>query len=169
MDRKRSRHVEPKKVSYGTTTITEEVSYKHLGVLQSSNGRYPLSVDDIKQSIRGTFMSLLSKVSGRDGANPLTLLKLYKTSVLPRALFGCELWNPISKTDMKQQEVAQHFCLKYAQGLPALTRSDMVSGLLGMTSIEAYIDQQKLRFLGTLCRTTSVDIVSRVFTYRLFL
>ena len=168
MDRKRSRRIEPKKLSYGTTTINEETRYKHLGVIQSPSGRYPFSADAAKQCIRGTFLSLSNKVSGRDGANPLTLLKLYRTSVLPRALFGCELWSAISKTDMQQLEIAQHFCLKFAQGLPALTRSDMATGLLGITRIEAYIDHQKLRFLGSLCRTPSDDIVSKLFTHRLF-
>ena len=140
----------------------------HLGVIQSPNGRYPVSVDAVKQCIRGTFLSLSNKVSGRDGASPLTLLKLYRTSVLPRALFGCEMWNIILQTDMQQLEIAHHFCRNVAQGLPALTRSDMTMGLHGITRVEAYIDKQKLRFLGTLCRTPSDDIVCKLFTHRLF-
>ena len=113
-------------------------------------------------------MSLSNKVTNSDGTHLLTMLKLYKTSVLPRALFGCELLNVISKTDMQLLEVAQHFCLKIAHEHPALTRSDMVCGLIGISLIEAYIDQQKLRFLDTLCRTQPDDIVSKLFTSRFF-
>ena len=44
----------------------------------------------------------------------------------------------------------------------------MVTGLLGFTSIEAYIDQQKLSFLGALWRLKSSDIASQVFLNRLY-
>ena len=52
---------------------------------------------------------------------------------------------------MMKLEVAYHMCLKHIQSLPHLTRSDMVTGLLGFTSIETFIDLQKLLFFGTLC------------------
>ena len=47
-------------------------------------------------------MSLSNKVTGSDGANPLTMLKLHKTSELPRA----------------------HFRLNIAQGLSALKQGN---------------------------------------------
>ncbi|KAH3733190.1 hypothetical protein DPMN_039615 [Dreissena polymorpha] len=117
--------------------------YKHLGIIQSISGKYPYDIDAVKQTIRGMFLSLSQKVSGRSGANPNTAIKLYKTAVIPKALFGCELWNSISIADMQQLEVAHHFCLKRAQGLPHLMRSDMRLGLAEMTSSEAIIDLQK--------------------------
>ena len=46
------------------------------------------------------------------------------------------------RPDMMKLEVAHHMCLKHIQSLPHLTRSDMVTGLLGFTSIEAFIDLQ---------------------------
>ena len=58
--------------------------------------------------------------------------------------------------------------MKRIQNLPKLTRSDMVKGLLGFTSIEAYIDMQKLLFLGYLCRLQSHDIAFKVFIQRLY-
>ena len=70
------------------------------------------------------------------------LLKLIK---LPNALFACELWNSVSASDMAKLESTHHMCLKHAQNhLPHLTRSDMVTGLLGFTSIQAHIDTLKL-------------------------
>ena len=44
----------------------------------------------------------------------------------------------------------------------------MVTRLLGFTSIEGYIDQQKLLLLGALCRLKSSDIASQVFLNRLY-
>ena len=143
IDRKLSKRREPLKISYGNTTIAEEP-----GNYSIRNGRYPFNVGDVKQSIRGTFLSLSNKVTGIDGKNPLTMIKLYKTSVLRRALFGCELWYNISQTTRSHTTLLP----KVHTGTSVLTRSDMVCGLLGISRIEAYIDQQKLRFTGTLCR-----------------
>ena len=88
--------------------------------------------------------------------------------MLPRALFGCDLWNNINNTDMMHLEATHHYCLKRIQSLPHFTRSDMVTGLLGFTTLEAYIDYQKLSFLGTLCRLKPDNIAFKVFLHRLY-
>ena len=69
---------------------------------------------------------------------------------------------------MAHLESTHHFCLKRIQNLPMQTRSDMVIGLLGFTTLTAYIDLQKLYFLGSLCRLKSTDLASKVFSRRLF-
>jgi len=113
--------------------------HKHLGIMQSSNGKLPNDVDALKCKIRGTVLSLIKKGSGQAGPNPSTALKLYYACV-PKTLFDCELWNSLTSSDVQQLEVAHHFCLKRAQGLPFLTRSDMVKGLSGSKSLAAYTD-----------------------------
>ena len=113
-------------------------------------------------------MSITGMVSGSTGPNPSTAMKLYRSCVLPRALFGCELWNDMTDTVHKKLEVAHHFCLKRAQGLPFTTRSDMVLGLVGATSLHAYIDSQKLLFLGTLCRVPPNEVCYKLYLLRLF-
>ena len=47
-------------------------------------------------------------------------------------------------------------------------RTDVALGLVGMSSIEAYIDLQKLYFLGTLCNADNNFIVKYLFLLRLF-
>ena len=42
--------------------------------------------------------------------SPLTLLKLFKTICIPRALFGCELMSNLSRTEMNVLEVTYRFC-----------------------------------------------------------
>ncbi|KAH3864512.1 hypothetical protein DPMN_027532 [Dreissena polymorpha] len=165
MGRKRSKAIPARQIAYDSTPIPEAANDKHLGIIQSISGKYPSDIDAVKQTIRGTFLSLSQKVSGRSGANPHTAIKLYKTAVIPKALFDCELWNSISIADMQQLEVAHHFCLKRAQGLPHLTRSDMVLGLAGMTFIEALIDLQKLAFLGSLAHYATLIQANRAIRF----
>ena len=69
---------------------------------------------------------------------------------------------------MRQLEIAHHFCLKHSQGFQRDTRSDIVEGMLGITSIEAYIDKQKLAFFDSVFRTPPTDLVNQLITYRLF-
>jgi len=83
-----------------------------------------------------------------------------------KTLFGCELWNSLTSSDVQQLEVAHHFCLKRVQGLPFLTRSDMVKGLSGSISLKAYIDTQKLTFYGLLCRSSAQGIVRKLLLIR---
>ena len=168
MGGKRRRVFHPCQIVYGDTPIVEASSYTHLGTIQSPKGKQPYDVDEVRQSIRTTYFSVVPNISGSDGANPLMAAKLYTSCVLPRALFACELWNSISTSDLHELEVSHHICLKNAQGLPYLTRSDMVTGLFGFTSIEAFIDLQKLIFLRTLCTTPSSHLLHTLFNLRLF-
>ncbi len=87
--------------TYGSATISEVTEYKHLGIVQSKYITRPGNIDSVINSARGTFLSLSNTGLHRDGLNPITALKLYQTIVLPRALFGCELWNTISATNMR--------------------------------------------------------------------
>ena len=69
---------------------------------------------------------------------------------------------------MRRLEIAHHFCLKHSQGFERGTRTDIVKGMLGITSIEVYIDRQKLAFFGSAFRTPPTDLVNQLITYILF-
>ena len=117
-----------------TPLIQENPTYTHLGIVQSCSGKYPCNIDDVRQGLRCTYFMLAV------GLNPCVMAKLYTACVLPKALFACELWNSVSASNMAKLESTHHKCLKQAQNLPHLTRSDMVTGLQGL----------KLLFLQTL-------------------
>jgi len=134
--------------------------------MQSSDGKLPNDVDALKCKIRGTFLLIIGKVSGQADPNPSTSLKLYHACVLPKTLFGCEFCNRVTSSDVQQLEVSHHFCLKRAQSLPFLTRSDMVKGLSGSMSLEAHIDTQKLTFYGLTCRSYEQGIVRKLLLIR---
>ena len=116
----------------------------------------PGDIASVVHSLRGTFLSLQSWGVHSGGMNPISSMKLYTSVVLPRALFGCEMWSSISRASMLKLEVAHRFCVKFAQGFPKLTRTDTALGMLGVSSLETYIDMQKLNFLGVLCRSNPV-------------
>ena len=128
---------------------------------------YPYDIDCVRQSIRGTYFCLKNALCGMDGVNPHIMAYLFQTCIFPRALFACELWNYISKSDMQKLESTLHLCLKNVQGFPYRTRSDMVKGMLGFTSIEAYIDKQKLMFLQMISNLESCELSNRIFLTRL--
>ena len=157
-----------KTIKYAGQPLPEVKVYKHVGINQCTSRTTPANVDDIRQSARGSLFSLINCGVHSNGINPISASKLYTSIVLPRALYGCELWNGITKSNIAHLEATHHFCLKRLQSLPLRTRSDMVKGLLGFTSLEAYIDLQKLLFMGTLCRLKPRDVTYKLFVLRLF-
>ncbi|KAH3819472.1 hypothetical protein DPMN_121209 [Dreissena polymorpha] len=74
MGRKRSKAVPTLQITYDSTPIPGAENYKHLSIIQSISGKCPYDIDAVKQTIRGTFLSLYQKVSGRFGANPDTAI-----------------------------------------------------------------------------------------------
>ncbi|XP_067679737.1 uncharacterized protein [Haliotis asinina] len=69
-----------------------------------------------------------------------------------QSLFGCKLWNNLSKAQVLALERSERAALKIAQGLPRSTRTHtcICNALLGWTSLESEIDKRKLLFLGNL-------------------
>lgn len=98
----------------------------------------------------------------------MTLSHLYKTVVLPSALYGCELWNCISSSDLQKLNVFQHFVCKNSLNLLKSCRSDICESLFGVLPIEAEIDTRKLLFLGRLCRLHSTTLTKKIFAIRLY-
>ena len=153
--------------SLGEGVILQSTQHKHLGVVQSQSLRHPGDISAVLRTLRGTFLSLVTCGLHPNGINPISAMKLYTSIVLPKALYSCELWNNLTPKTVSELEVAHRFCIKFCQGLPRLTRTDVALGLVGISSIEAYIDMQKLNFLGILCRADSSFIVKYLFLYRL--
>ena len=158
----------PQAAYYGNSIVPETEAHRHLGITQSADGKQPSDVDAVKSVLKASFISITSRMTGPYGVNPSSAMKIYNACVLPRALFGCELWNSISYHDMQQLETAHRFCLKRAQNLPISTRTDMVTSLLGATSLEVYIDLTKLSFLGLLCRVPAGHLVRQLLLHRFF-
>ena len=74
------------------------------------------------------------------------LQPIYKSIVLPKALYGCEVWSQLSPTQLSTLERAHRFCVKFMQSLPRNTDTDVTLSLLDgdvprSTSYGVYISQ----------------------------
>jgi hypothetical protein len=147
--------------------IKEVLTHKYLGITRN---KFKPNIDRIKEScqkLRGTFAVTIGIGAHPKGLSPLTAAKLYKNIVLPRALYGCELWCNISKPEMNLIERSHRMCIKCIQQFPKRTATVIALSMMGVTSIEGQINRKKLIFLGRLCRLNSKYASKRVFLMRL--
>jgi hypothetical protein len=56
--------------------------------------------------------------------NPLVCANIIRQVCYPKALYGCELWGELGKTETLMLERTHRYICKTIQGLPKLTRSD---------------------------------------------
>ncbi len=151
----------------GRDTVDESRDYTHLGESISSNMSLDINIKEAVRKLKGSFIGIANSGVHEYGLHPLTSMKLYKSVVLPSALYGCELWNKLSVTDLETIERAHKFCIKYIQGLPTRTPTVVASSLLGVNPIECEIDAMKLKFMGQLCRLSCDFRVKHIFLNRL--
>ena len=83
------------------------------------------------------------------GLNPITSMRIYKSVVLQKALYGCELWNSLLPKHIDILEKAHRLCVKFMQSLPRCTSTDVAFILLNINSIEYDIDYRKLIFFAS--------------------
>ncbi|MCG8048280.1 MAG: reverse transcriptase family protein, partial [Candidatus Thiodiazotropha endolucinida] len=150
----------------GPNNVDEAENYKHLGVDCSKYLELKVNLKACVDKLKGTFMSIANCGLMSD-FNPLSCKKIYNTVVLPKALYGCETWNPLRSNDILFLERAHRFCVKFMQGLNIRTRTDVALSLLGVYSIESEIDFRKLNLLGQLCRVKSNSWLKLAFLSRL--
>ena len=74
--------------------------------------------------------------------NPFTARRIYNVMVLPKALYGRELWSNLHSTHLVSLERAHRFCMKFMHFLPKSTSTDSSIGVLieYMTSQNAILD-----------------------------
>ena len=107
------------------------------------------AVSEACRKLKSTFFSITKNGLSPRGLNPLTFASIYKTVVLPKAIYGCELWNTLSTSNVSQLEKAHRLCLKYMQNMPMYTSTVFVLNSLGTVPIENAIDHKKTHFLRT--------------------
>ena len=80
----------------------------------------------------------------------LTLKRIYESVVLPRALYGSELWSNLSQNDIMLLERSHRLCIKTMQNMDRNTCVALTS--LGMINLSYVIVKRKLTLFGQLCR-----------------
>ena len=151
----------------GDAYIDEDDCYKHLRI---HCNKY-LSLDENMKSatikLKSTLLSLGNCGVHEEGLNPITSKHIYKTIVLPKALYGCEIWDNLSIKHLDMLEMAHRFCVKYLQSLPKRTNTDLALSLINLQNIEHEIDYRKLMFLRQLCCLPLDYTAKEIFLYRL--
>jgi hypothetical protein len=120
-------------------------SATHLGILQGPVAK--LGEQRVKERIKGATKALYALfgagLHGRNGLNPAICRKIWVTYILPRLLYGCELWE-LDKASIQKLEVFQREKCRQIQNLPSRTAKIAVLGMLGLAPIEAEIDIKAL-------------------------
>ena len=94
------------------------------------------NVKDACNKIRNTFLSLVNCGIHQDGLNPLTPKRIYNPVVLPKALYGRELWSNLHPNHIMSLERCHSFCIKFMQSLPKSTSTDVTLALIGLYPID---------------------------------
>ena len=132
---------------------TEELkivnSTEHVGIPICKDMKCRNKIEKACKKGRGSFYSIVGFGPKSNNLNPVTAVNLYKKIALPSALYGCETWSNMTKTDIMKLNVFQHRCLKTIQKLPIQTRSVIVESLVGIhpTCIITEIEKRKFAFL----------------------
>ena len=151
----------------GNSCIQEDTQYKHLGIYCNKYLSLDENVKSAVSKLKGTLLSMANCGIYEAGLNPLTSKHIYRTIVLQKALYGCELWDNLSHKHLYMLERAHRFCVKYMQSLPRRTNTDLALSLLNLYNIEREIDYRKLMFFRQLCCLPSAYRTKNVFLYRL--
>ena len=152
----------------GNDTVCEKEKYVHLGILCNKYMDIDENVENCKSKLKGTLFSITNAGIYEKGINPLTSYKLYKSIILPKALYGCELLNNLSVSNISVMERSHRFCLKFIQNINNATRTDVALTLLGGHCIEQDIDYRKMIFFGQLCNLPDKFLAKYIFHERLY-
>ena len=96
----------------GNDSITEKDKYTHLGSnldkYMNIDNNVNMSISDISE-LRGTYFSLMNCGIHENGISLLTSYKMYKSLVLPKAIYGCELWSDLSQAQLLRLERSHRY------------------------------------------------------------
>lgn len=151
-------------------TLTVAQCSTHVGIPISNNMKCRSKVENASRKGRAALHRLVGLDLSSDSPklNPLTLTKLYKSIVIPSALYGCETWSQMTTSDILEIDKLQHYYVKKIQYLPNQTRSYMCESLLGLPKLSYEIDKRKLYFLQKLIVMPESTITKQIFLRRLF-
>jgi len=153
----------------GKHPIPENNSHLHLGILQDKQLNLNERIKRACSKGRKAFFSLHTYGVKPIGLNPLTSASLYRKIVIPTALYGCELWGKLNKTNIAMISRLQHFIAKKTQGFPQATRSIMCESMLGLPPLITEVERRKLLFLQKLISMPNNVLSKQIFNRRLLL
>ena len=81
----------------GSTTIEHTNTYTYLGLKLSSTGNLNMAVNDLREKARRAFYAIRKSIQINI---PIRIwLKIFKTVIQPIALYGSEVWGPLTNQE----------------------------------------------------------------------
>ena len=96
LNEKRLKYLSAQRIwKLGDELVPEKDQYKHLGIICEKNlGLNEVIADACKKNSKA--LNIANCGVHDNGLNPITPLRIYNSVVLPKALYGCELWCDMS-------------------------------------------------------------------------
>lgn len=151
------------------SAIKEKECWTHVGIELSGNFSSSKRTYECCRKAKSAILSLAGLGLRPNALNPICALSLWHSIGIPTALYGCELWNNLTTSELEMLERTQCYIAKFIQGLHPNTRSEAAIGNLGLWSMEGIIDKNKLLYLGRLCRSDATLLSKEIFITCLFL
>ena len=104
--------------------ICEVDNYTHPGITCNKFMDNSMCIQEAAIKLRGSLISISNSGLHPVSCNPVSSRVIYTSIVIPRALYGRELWNTCTSSDMMKLEVAHRFCMQYVQRLNMNTNTD---------------------------------------------
>jgi hypothetical protein len=149
--------------------ITENSSWEHVEISLSGNFSSTERTKAAANKGKAYVGALIHAKVRPAGLNPTIGVNVWRSYGLPAMLYGSEVWWNLTQTEEEILNRANAFAAKRIQGLCITTSSSHGAlGAIGMWQTTAYIDKQKLLFLGFLCRSPPDTLQKHLFLYRVF-
>jgi hypothetical protein len=157
----------PNKPYLGNTCIPHKLSITYAGVILYSNNstlERSKSACEKARMLVNMYHDIGIKYGG---LNPIAACRIWNRVILPCALYGCNVWNTLSRKEYEMFESVQRYFCKKIQGFPICTASPVVADALGLISVQCYIDRACLLLFRRLCRLNSSFALKSVFISRI--
>ena len=143
---KRNKEI-PVGILYGDQYIESAKNTIHLGIRQDANLSITNRITERCQKAKNSFFAMIGLGVHPTGLSPLTSTSLYQKIIMPCALYGSELWNNMTQSDINTINRLQHFIVKTIQGFPIRTRSDICESMLGLNRLSSEVEQANFQKL----------------------
>jgi hypothetical protein len=163
-DRTRARTSEYK---LGDTVVEVCENVIYAGTVISTVHQTKTAVNRMCKKSRQSMCALHDLGISGNGMNPLSSTKIWLRVILPSALYGCEVIGNISVTLLEKLERVQRLFARKVQNLHRSSHRCSTIQLLGLWSVEGYINKCKLLFFGRLLQASSNMAYKKLFLFLL--
>lgn len=135
----------------------------HLGIIRAVKNELTINVDERISCARKSLYSLIGTgVHGTNGLLPSQCLSMYNTYVLPRLLYGLEIFI----LRQKDLSLLEHFHINFLrsiQAIPTRTSKSITHLLVGCRTITAELHLRQLSLLGCIIRSQNSTLLSLLY------